>query len=467
MKTIRQQLTRKLLLTLGLLIGIGGLVVYWSARTALLTQFDAALRAKAQAITQLVEQRGGRLKIESSIKDLRGYEAGGSDFLELWQTEDKPFDRSRSLQEAHLPLRHGTLEAPLFWNFTLQNGEPGRAVGLKFQPRMEGERRSEGHSTDALLVVASARRDLNRTLATLQIVLAGSGLTLLIATILLVPRVLRRELAPLQRLAREAERIDATSLSARFPTADLPGELSPITARLNELLARLEDSFERERRFSSDVAHEFRTPVAELRSLAELAIKLPDTRSANADHETLAIALQLESMIKHLLALARGERGELATEFGRVALAPLVQEVCNHFSSKAARRQLILNCRAEGTAEIHTDLGLLRSVLTNLVDNAVEYAPGGSSVEVEVSFQGDRFRVQVANPVENLDERDLPHLFERFWRKDTARSSDSHTGLGLALARMFAHSLGCELTAHFIAPHHLALTLAQVARKVP
>ena len=127
--------------------------------------------------------------------------------------------------------------------------------------------------------MASVRRELDRTLATLQLVLAGSGLLLLAATALVVPRVLRRELKPLQSLAAEAARIDAASLSARFATEGLPGELAPIAARLNELLARLEDSFERERRFSSDVAHEFRTPVAELRSLAELAIKLPDTRA--------------------------------------------------------------------------------------------------------------------------------------------------------------------------------------------
>ena len=130
------------------------------------------------------------------------------------------------------------------------------------------------------------------------------------------------------------------TLSARFATEGLPGELAPIAARLNELLARLEDSFERERRFSSDVAHEFRTPVAELRSLAELAIKLPDTRAADADHETLAIALHLESILTHLLALARGEAGGLPVQRERVELAALLQNVCDPFREKARAREL-------------------------------------------------------------------------------------------------------------------------------
>jgi len=465
MKTIRQQLTRKLLLTVGLLIGAGGLGVYLCARAALLAQFDTALRAKAQAITTLTERKGRRLEIEFSDEHMRGFEAGGRDFFELWQADEKPVERSRSLRDAHLPLRHGTLEAPLAWNLTLSNGQPGRAVGLKFRPQNSDDQPQDAAPADAILVVASLRHDLDRTLVTLQLVLAGSGLLLLAATALVVPRVLRRELTPLQRLAEEAERIDAASLSERFPTEGLPGELAPISARLNELLARLEDSFERERRFSSDVAHEFRTPVAELRSLAELAIKLPDARAANADEEVLAVALHMEAILTHLLALARGERGELSAQREHVALTPLVQDVCEQFKAKAAARQLAFNCCIPPAAAADTDPVLLRSILTNLVDNAVEYAPRGGTVDVEASANRGGFTLRVVNTVENLDERDLPHLFERFWREDAARSPDGHTGLGLSLARVFAQSIGCELSASFAGPARLALTLTQIKPK--
>jgi len=461
MKTIRQQLTRKLLLTVGLLIGAGGLGVYFCARTVLLAQFDAALRAKAQALTTLTERKGSRLEIEFSDEHMRGFEAGGRDFFELWQADAKPVERSRSLRDTHLPLRYGTMEAPLAWSLTLSNGQPARAVGLKFRPQNSDDQTQDAAPAEAILVVASLRHDLDRTFAILQLVLAGSGLLLLAATALVVPRVLRRELTPLQRLAAEAARIDAAMLSARFPTNGLPGELVPITTRLNELLARLEDSFARERRFTSDVAHEFRTPVAELRALAELAIKLPDTRTANTDHEILAIALHLEGILNHLLALSRGERGELPVKAERVALAPLVKGVCEKFQAKATARQLVLACRVEATAETDTDESLLRSILTNLVDNAVEYAPCGGTVQVEASTENGGFTLRVVNLVENLNEHDLPHLFERFWRKDAARSPDGHTGLGLSIARVLAHAIGCELTASFAGPKRLEMTLTR------
>jgi len=462
MKTIRQQLTRKLLFTVGLLISAGGLAVYLCARTALLAHFDAALRAKAQAITTLTERTGSRLEIEFSDEHMRGFEAGGRDFFELWQADEKPVERSRSLRDAHLPLRHGTLEAPLAWNLTLSNGQPGRAVGLKFHPQNSDDQPQDAGPADAILVVASLRHDLDRTLVTLQLVLAGSGLLLLAATALVVPRVLRRELTPLQRLAEEAERIDAASLSARFPIEGLPGELAPITARLNELLARLEDSFEREHRFSSDVAHEFRTPIAELRSLAELALKLPDVRAANTDHEVLAVALHLERVVSHLLALARGERNEVPAQRERVTLAPLVEEVCRKFQRQATARQLTLHWQVPTDAQVTSDPFLLRSILGSLMDNAVEYTPRGGAVDVGAGCDDGRFTVRVTNTVEDLAERDLPCLFDPFWRKDPARTPGGHTGLGLSLARTFAHALGCKLTATFAGPARLTLTLAAI-----
>jgi two-component system sensor histidine kinase QseC len=243
----------------------------------------------------------------------------------------------------------------------------------------------------------------------------------------------------------------------------LPGELAPIAARLNELLARLEDSFERERRFSSDVAHEFRTPVAELRSLAELAIKLPDTRAADADHETLAIALHLESILTRLLALARGEHGGLPVARERVELAALVRDVCESFREKAAARELDLKVNVPADAQAETDPVLLRSILRNLVDNAVAYAPRGGAVEVEAAADNGRLTLRIVNTTDDLEERDLPHLFERFWRKDAARTGDGHTGLGLSLARVFAEGIGCELSATLVGEGQLAVALTQRA----
>ena len=461
MKTIRRQLTWKLLLSVGLLLGAGCLTVYFCARAALRGEFDAGLHAKAQALATLTEHQGSRPEMDFADEHLPNFEQGGADFFELWDAEGRTVERSRSLRGAHLPCRYGTLERPVFWNLTLPEGRRCRAAGLKFRPLDSDDEPQNGAVPQAILVVASDRRQLDRTLATLQVVLAGGGLLLLAATALMVPCVLRRELEPLQTLAAEAARIDAASLSARFGTSGLPGELAPIAARLNELLARLEDSFERERRFSSDVAHEFRTPVAELRSLAELAIKAPEARAPDADPATLAIALHLESILTRLLALARGERGGLPVRRERVEVGALVREVCEPFQSQAAERELDFVVKTPARAQADTDPVLLRSVLTNLLENAVAYTPRGGAVEVDATASHGRLTLRVVNTTQDIGDGDLPHLFERFWRKDGARPADGHTGLGLSMARAFAEAMGCRLSAALIAPGRLAMVLTQ------
>jgi two-component system sensor histidine kinase QseC len=294
-------------------------------------------------------------------------------------------------------------------------------------------------------------------------VLTGCGVLLLAATALLVPRVLRGELTPLNELADQAARVNADSLAMRFPTDSMPAELRPIGSRLNDLLARLEQSFERERRFSADLAHELRTPIAELRSLTELALKWPDAREAETDREVLAVAMQMEGIVTRLLALLRSERGQLPVTLERVALAPLVENVWRTFAKRAVSKRLKVVREVPENAEFETDPVLARSILTNLVDNAIEYTPVGGMVRVEGEVGTRQIKLRVSNAVENLTSEDLPKLFDRFWRKDLARSGNEHSGLGLPLARAFARALGGELAASLDGQSRLTLTFSSGA----
>ncbi len=446
MTTLRSVLTRRLLLAIALLLAAAGAAVYLLARSYLTDQFDAALLTRAQAIATLAEQDEGKVELEFSDEIMDGFmRSSGPYFFQLWRADGSVLERSHSLGVHALPQPRRAQAAPLLWDIPLPGGEAGRIVGLRFHPHEPDNLSRGGTEMEVVLAVASVRSDLDRTLRTLLILLASCGAALLAATAFVVPRVLRRGLSPLQNLADDAARIDAGTLSARFPDSGLPGELVPITARLNELLARLEDSFDRERRFGADVAHEFRTPVAELRSMAELAVKLPDTRSSGTDLEILGIALHLESILTCLLALSRAGHDGLRVAREPVALAALAEKICAAHRAAAAARSLHFLCRTEAAPEIASDAVLLESILTNLVENAVTYTEPGGTVEVTTSPAAAM--LSVSNTAAGLTESDLPHLFDRFWRKDPARTGDGHTGLGLALARTFARALGGDITA--------------------
>ncbi len=456
MNSLRRQLTRELLAVLAVLLGTALLALYAVIWVDLTKAFDTALESRSLGVSALVEQERGRVKMDFSEKLLQGFAAHRPrNYFEVRDVAGSLVARSLSLgqQELSRPVEVAT-ERPLYWNLTLPNGRPGRAIRFMFHPKPA----SEGPVDSALLaelVVASDRDDRDDTLGGLLAAVAGCGALLLAAVFLVVPRVLRRGLAPLVAFGEQAARIDAGSLAERFPVAGLPVELRPIGERLNELLARLESSFERERRFSADLAHELRTPLAELRSLAECALKWPEARDPEADRDTLAIALQMETLVTRLLTLARGEHGQLAAQTGPVELAPFVAATWQPFAARAAAKSLRVSL-VIAPVVTNADPVLLRSILANLFDNAVDYSPPGGEITLTENAAGG---LRLANPAGALTAADVARFFDRFWRKEAARSGGEHAGLGLNLARMFATAMGWTLTAALEADR-LVFTLA-------
>lgn len=456
MISIRQRLTRELLAATLLLLGGGLVAVYFAAREAAVEQFDDALRAKAYAISTLTQRTKEGVRLSFSDRFFRGFDNDkAEDFFVLWDRRDKVLARSEAMPKGtELPRRIGSFDRPQRWNLTLPNGRPGRAIGFRFKPRGDGGDRD----AEAQLVVATVREDLDDTLGELLALTAGSGALLLLATLLIIPRVLRRGLRPLDALGDHVTRIDATSLGTRLAQRDLPAELHPIAHRLNALLARLEASFERERRFSADLAHELRTPLAELRSAAECALKWPETREPAIDRETVAVVAHMERIVTHILALSRSEQGQLAVRLEPVELHALVSEVWRGFAARALARGLDASLSLSPTNVI-ADAALLRAILVNLCENAVDYAPPGGELRISIESVAGVAIIHIANTTADFDPADVAKLFDRFWRKESARTGGQHTGLGLSVAQAFAHTMNWTLTAALNERRQLVFTL--------
>ena len=463
MKSIKRTLAAGLLLGFGLLLGGGGLLIYFLTRNALTHRFDAKLRVEALTIITFTRQERDRVSVRFTDRYIREFDADvATEFFQVWYPNGKSIERSDSLKRDDLPQRFGTLDQPEYWNLTLPNGRPGRGIGLRFVPQPDRKDR-EAYQPDLQvgLVVAGDRRDLDQALVALRHALLGVGVAGAAATFLIVTLTLAQGLAPLQRVADQAAQINALSLRSRFPTGGLPVELMPICNRLNELLARLEFSFRRERSFSADVAHELRTPIAELRSLAELGLKWPadDQASAAAFKDTLAIARQMESIVTHLLAITRCEAGKHSMTPEPVDVPGLIHDLWRPFAPRAAEHHLQVTFHLPPSHTIESDRAMLSSILSNLFDNAVTYTPRRGSVRIAFRQEHSVHRFTVINSVTDLVPEDLTNLFERFWRKDASRSASEHSGLGLSLCKAFADTLGMTLHAQLVGNHEFAMTL--------
>jgi signal transduction histidine kinase len=446
MNSIRRQLTRSLLLILIPLLGGGLAAIYFLVRAELIEGFDQTLKTRAQAISTLVMLDGDRVSLNFSDKFMRGFDDDeAAEFYEIWDERGNSVQVSESLDSQHLPNQVGDFKRPSIWILQLPGKQPGRAFGVEFVPRGTSKDATRANKARYHLVVAARTKGLDEELREILIAMSVGGGLMILLTALAVPLVLRAGLRPLERLAGEVEKVNAETLALRLPEENVPRELVVITNRLNALFARLEDAFERERRVSAAMAHELRTPIAELRNLAECTLKWPEARDPETDRDALAIARQMESMVTHMLALARSETGQWKPDLEPVDLVQAVEQAWQPLQAAAAQKNTRLVPEIQPFT-LMADPVLLRSILRNLLENAVEYSPAGSVIGVRSESGGAGFSLTVSNPAPDLSPQDLARFFERFWRKEKARSGGVHIGLGLSLARAFAGILSWEMT---------------------
>ncbi len=449
-------------LLLGLLLGLiglsvaSGLVLFFSVRIFLERQLNATLIAKAQAFGHFIRlMPDGQLALEPSQNPQAWNEgAAGAEFYQVWAEDGSTLLRSPDLGQKDLP-RGPAADSPGFADGALPGGIPVRIVTFRFVATMEDDDETASSKPQQLnaeqrpvknvvVVVAQDKSELNRFL---KIILWASVLITAFAclgTALVVQVVVRRSLHPLQQVAAQAARIDEQSLHIRFSLDGLPAELQPICLRLNASLQRLQQAFERERRFTADVAHELRTPIAELRVLAEVALRgISDpTTTTVYFQDARDIARQMERVVSTLLALARCHSGTTTIVRESVDLKRLFQEAWQPYQQNAMARRIAFRFEMPTSLVINSDRTMLQSILGNLMSNAAEYTRTGGAVVCKVEEGDSKVRIRIANPVEGLMTADVSQLFEPFWRKDHSRTDGSHCGLGLTLVRAYTQILG-------------------------
>jgi heavy metal sensor kinase len=253
----------------------------------------------------------------------------------------------------------------------------------------------------------------------------------------------RRGLAPLGRMAEQSHRITGQNLSTRLEIGRAAEELESLAASFNELLARLDQSFDSMRRFVQDASHELRTPLAIIRGEADVA--LSRDRSA-AEYSEALVAIQQESqrlsrLVEDLLNLARADAGRVQLKVEDLYLDELLSECCRSVQPLAAARQIELQCRCAEDVAFRGDEVLLRRMVVNLLDNAVRYTPPGGKVSATLEAHGPDVRIRVADTGIGIDPEASRHVFERFYRADQARSRQQDGfGLGLSIVKWIAES---------------------------
>jgi len=279
----------------------------------------------------------------------------------------------------------------------------------------------------------------------LVLITVGGGL---IAAILGLV-VARHGLQPLRRMATAAGEITASRLGERLRPEDIPAELRELASSFNGMLERLEDSFRRLNDFSSDIAHELRTPINNL--LGQTQVALSRARSSDEYRTVLELNVEecerLSRMIQDMLFLARADNASAALNPESIDLAHEVSKLVEFFEPLIDEGHQRVAVR--GNATLEADRNLLRRALANLLSNALRHTPAGETIRVDIGASGDgRVAIAVINPGPGIDADEMPRLFDRFYRTRRARADQAEgTGLGLAIVKTIATLHGGEIVA--------------------
>ena len=392
-----------------------GIFVYSLVASDLSDALDRELRSRAQDLSALVE-RNGSLETTASP-----FVEQGEAFAELVGTDGRVLDSTPTIGSSKL-LDESELEratrGPTFVNRPSVPGldEPARMLAFPVER--------------GVLVVGATRENRAETLSSLRhAFLIGGSVALLLSGLggyLLAGAALR----PIEAMRRRATEISATSLDERLPVPPANDEVARLGETLNEMLARLEDGLERERRFVTDASHELRTPLAMLRTELELALRRARTpeeleqsiRSAAAETDRLA------RIAEDLLLLARAEEGRLPLRAEPTDLVDVLESVRTRFDARAQLEGRPLRVDADGSPVASVDRLRLEQALGNLVDNAFRHGEG--AVTISAAARGSSAELHVLDEGPGFPDGFVEKAFEPFSR---AVPTGDGSGLGLAI----------------------------------
>jgi heavy metal sensor kinase len=304
------------------------------------------------------------------------------------------------------------------------------------------------------VVVGQSLRDVQRAQKQLLILLAITNPVALLLAGLGGLWFASRALSPVDRLTRAAERIGRGNLRERVEEPRSSDEIGRLGATFNQMISRLEQAFERERRFTGDASHELKTPLAVLRGDIEVALRRE--RTPEEYQRVLKSSLEeigrLTKLTEDLLTLARSDADQSVLEREQVPLDQLAAEAREHIAALAESAGVSLTYDPPpSSVVVEGDQKRLQQLLVNLLDNAIKYTPAGGSARLALSVKDSSAVIEVSDTGRGIPASALPHIFERFYRQTDPRDSRvTGFGLGLAISKWIAdaHGGSIEVDSH-------------------
>lgn len=452
-KTLRARMALLAGALMLMMMTLFGSFLYMSLRFQLLRTLDDGLRLSADQLLVTVENENGRLAFARG--DVANVQLSSEDDLIRLVAPDGRIIDQRGQTQAPIPRASLQGSGGLF-TLTKSGSDAGQQNG-----DADGQHGSTGAYRLISVPVplngrAAAYLQVGRSLEQIDAALKALLTLLLISTPVVLVLAMAggywlagRTLAPIERLRKEATAISAHTMGQRPPLSEhLPDdEVGRLARTFDDMLSRLAASFQRQRRFTADASHELRTPLSIIRGEVDVALERPRTSAMYVETLTSirAESERMSRLVADLLLLSRRDNDQLVLQLATVDLSELLTNLVEQFTNQTNTWNMRFTADVPARLVICGDLDRLLQLFLNLLDNAVSYAPG-SHVSITATVVENQAQIVVADTGPGIPPEHLPHIFDRFYRVDPARSrARGGSGLGLSIAKEIAQAHGGDI----------------------
>ena len=440
---IRLRLTLWYVFLLAVVLGAFAAGVYLFLRHTLYQNLDESIESRSATLLNVVQFEGDRPTLSDQVllSDLKERE----EFVRVFDSEGNlSFDGTSDFGEVAVDSR--ALAAGLAGESTIKSVKAGAEDDplrvLSSPMKLDG-------TVVGVLEVGRSEGDVSDTLSTLLLIMGiAYPVTLAIASFGGV-FLAGRALTPVGNITRAARQISAEDLSKRLDMQLPDDEVGELARTFDEMIARLEDAFRRQRRFAADASHELRTPLTVIKGQIEVSLQ-KDREPETYRHVLQAVNEEVDRLIRlatSLLTLTRADAGQIPLTWEKVNLGDILIGVADQVRSSADDKGVRLRLEVTPPVTVQADEDLLIQLVLNLLDNSIKYTPQGGEVEVTLTANGHDVELRVKDTGLGIPHEHLPYLFDRFYRVDKARSrSDGGVGLGLAISHWIVQAHGGSIS---------------------
>ncbi|WNV06194.1 ATP-binding protein [Candidatus Methylospira mobilis] len=420
---------------------------YWMLSKAIHDQLDAALLALAETEAAMLDASGQQpIRIHETSPGLAPPSLVRLDrLLQIVNTEGTVLARSANLGASRLPTTPALLARlaageTVFETLRTFGEEPIRMISM---PVISSEK-------PLTIQVAGSLDDVRNVLDSASLLFIVMALGLLVAVGTVGASLTRKVFQAIDNIVKQARHIGEANLSERLPHPGTHDDIGRLVDTLNEMLNRIEQSLEVQRRFTADASHELRSPLSRLRTELEVTLRRP--RDVAEYIETVRSCLEevdrLTLLVEALLVLARLDAGQEQYPVETVFLNILVEEVVDRMQPVADARQVWIAAKPLPPLTASIARSTVSVVLTNLLDNAVKFSPPGGCVTIRIAIDGPEAVISVSDSGPGMQLDEIPQLFERFYRGAVARTNTvPGSGLGLAISQAIMRRHGGRIEA--------------------